>query len=215
MLPKRRSHHNETPEHKNSTCLLQLEKAYVPQWIHRAGKNKYIQFFESQVNVIIEVLRFPGKKKKKDFLVKGMATHSSTLAWKTLWMEDPGRLQSMGSQSRTRLSDFTFTLRFIPTMLQFILFIIKWHDSCRWTWVWASSRRWWWTGKHGVPQSMGSQRVRHDWVTELNWTDYQVSCPLISHNWSFESKLFLKSLNSLSSINLLVINSFTPYLVVI
>ena len=37
----------------------------------------------------------------------------------------------------------------------------------QWTWVWASSRSWWWTGKPGVLQSMGSQRVRHDWVTEL------------------------------------------------
>ena len=36
----------------------------------------------------------------------------------------------------------------------------------QWTWVWANSRRWWWTGKPGVLQSMGSQRVRHDWVTE-------------------------------------------------
>ena len=32
----------------------------------------------------------------------------------------------------------------------------------RWTWVWASSGSWWWTGKPGVLQSMGSQRVRHD-----------------------------------------------------
>ena len=39
-----------------------------------------------------------------------------------------------------------------------------------WTWVWASFGSWWWTGKPGVLQSMGSQRVRHDWVTELNWT---------------------------------------------
>ena len=38
-----------------------------------------------------------------------MATHSSTLAWKIPWTEEPGRLQSMGSQSRARLSDFTFT----------------------------------------------------------------------------------------------------------
>ena len=36
-----------------------------------------------------------------------MAPHSSTLAWKIPWMEEPGRLQSMGSLSRTRLSDFT------------------------------------------------------------------------------------------------------------
>ena len=38
-----------------------------------------------------------------------------------------------------------------------------------WTWVWASSRSWWWTGKPGVLQSVGSQRVRYDWMTELNW----------------------------------------------
>ena len=36
----------------------------------------------------------------------------------------------------------------------------------QWTWVWASSRRWWRTGKPGVPQSMGSQRVGHNWGTE-------------------------------------------------
>ena len=35
-----------------------------------------------------------------------------------------------------------------------------------WTWVWASSRSWWWTGRPGVLQSMGSQRVGHDWATE-------------------------------------------------
>ena len=38
-----------------------------------------------------------------------------------------------------------------------------------WTWVWASSGSWWWTRKPGMLQSMGSQRVRHDWGTELNW----------------------------------------------
>ena len=48
-----------------------------------------------------------------------------------------------------------------------------------WTWVWVNSGSWWWTGKPGVLQSMGSQRVGHDWATELtdrqflNWTtDY-------------------------------------------
>ena len=37
----------------------------------------------------------------------------------------------------------------------------------QWTWVWVSSGSWWWTGKPSVLQSMGSQRVRHDWVTEV------------------------------------------------
>ena len=39
----------------------------------------------------------------------------------------------------------------------------------RWTWVWASFGSWWWTGKPGMLQSMGSKRVGHDWATELNW----------------------------------------------
>ena len=39
----------------------------------------------------------------------------------------------------------------------------------RWTWIWASSRSWWWTGKPGMLQFMGLQRIEHDWATELNW----------------------------------------------
>ena len=35
------------------------------------------------------------------------------------------------------------------------------------TWVWTSSGSWWWTGKPGMLQSLGSQRVRHDWAAEL------------------------------------------------
>ena len=42
-------------------------------------------------------------------------------------------------------------------------------SSTQWSWVWASSRRWWGTGRPGVLQSMESQRVGHDWATELNW----------------------------------------------
>ena len=38
-----------------------------------------------------------------------------------------------------------------------------------WTWVWVNSGSWWWTGRPGVLRFMGSQRVRHDWATELNW----------------------------------------------
>ena len=38
----------------------------------------------------------------------------------------------------------------------------------QWTWVWVNSGSWWWTGKPGVLQFMGLQRVRHDWATELN-----------------------------------------------
>ena len=40
-----------------------------------------------------------------------------------------------------------------------------------WTWVWVNSGSWWWTGRAGVLRFLGLQRVEHDWVTELNWTD--------------------------------------------
>ena len=52
----------------------------------------------------------------------------------------------------------------------------------RWTWVWASSGSWWWTGKPGVLQSMGLQRVGHDWVTELSWV-VNPSSVRLPHRW--------------------------------
>ena len=48
------------------------------------------------------------------------------------------------------------------------------------TWVWVTSGSWWWTGKPRVLQSMGFQKVGHDWATELN-------CPFISWNKPFDS----------------------------
>ena len=39
-----------------------------------------------------------------------------------------------------------------------------------WTWIWVNSWSWWWTGRPGVLRFIGSQRVGHDWATELNWT---------------------------------------------
>ena len=46
---------------------------------------------------------------------------------------------------------------------------MRWLDASptRWTWVWMNSGSWWWTGSPGVLWFMGSQRVRHNWVTEL------------------------------------------------
>ena len=45
-----------------------------------------------------------------------------------------------------------------------------WMTSLTWgTWVWVNSGSWWWTGRPCVLQFLGFQRVRHDWVTELNW----------------------------------------------
>ena len=42
----------------------------------------------------------------------------------------------------------------------------------QWTWIWVDSGSWWWIGRPGLLQFMGSQRVRHNWVTELSWTEW-------------------------------------------
>ena len=49
---------------------------------------------------------------------------------------------------------------------------MRWLDGITdwWTWVWVNSGSWWWTGRPGVLWFMGSQRVGHDWATELNWS---------------------------------------------
>ena len=70
---------------------------------------------------------------------------------------------------------------------------IWWLDGImtRWTWVWVSSGSWWWTGKPGVLQSMGLQRVGHDWATELYWGNmngnFTYSCPFSEFLYIFNS----------------------------
>ena len=64
---------------------------------------------------------------------------------------------------------------------------MRWMASpTQWTWVWASSEIWWWTGRSGVLQSMGLQRVRHDWATELNltWSNYSQGIPTTCWFWN-------------------------------
>ena len=51
-----------------------------------------------------------------------------------------------------------------------------------WTWVWVKSGSWWWTRRPGMLQSMWSQRVGHDWVNELNWTQ---CCFYTSCSWNY------------------------------
>ena len=66
----------------------------------------------------------------------------------------------------------------------------------RWTGVWVNSRHWWWTGRPGVLRFMGSQRVGHDWLTELNSTEW-LFVGLIKQNNNkarlIGHKLFLES----------------------
>ena len=55
----------------------------------------------------------------------------------------------------------------------------------RWMWVWVISGSWWWTGRPVVLGFMGSQRVGHDWATELNWSLvlWWESIDLLDLNW--------------------------------
>ena len=80
-----------------------------------------------------------------------MAPHSSTLAWKIPWIEEPGRLQSMGSlRVWTQLSDFTFTFHFhaLEKEMAARCNVLAWRIPG--------------TGEPGGLPSMGSHRVRHD-----------------------------------------------------
>ena len=79
-----------------------------------------------------------------------MAPHSSTLAWKIPWTEEPGRLQSMGLISRTILSNFTFSFYFHAMEKE-----IATHSSIL---AWRIPG----TGEPGGLPSMGPHRVEHD-----------------------------------------------------
>ena len=60
------------------------------------------------------------------------------------------------------------------------------------TWVWASSGSWWWTGKPGMLQSTGLQRVGHDWMTELNTSFTEIH----SNYWHFPPQLYRGTINN-------------------
>ena len=61
----------------------------------------------------------------------------------------------------------------------------------QWTWVWVSSGSWWWTGRPDVLQSMGWQRVGHDWVTELNWGSWSGWC--VNNNITISKEFYYSS----------------------
>ena len=83
----------------------------------------------------------------------------------------------------------------------------------QWTWVWAISQRWWRTGKPGVLQTMGSQRVRHNWVTEQQFNSWnaQVFCwrmTLDAKSTGFcDKNYFIHSLNDQVILSECTINS--------
>ena len=78
-----------------------------------------------------------------------MTPHSSTLAWKIPWMEEPGRLQSIGSLRVGRLSDFTFHFHALEKEMATHSSVLAWRIPGM--------------GEPGGLSSLGSHRVRHDW----------------------------------------------------
>ena len=75
----------------------------------------------------------------------------------------------------------------------------------QWTWVWVNSGSWWWTGRPRVLLSMGLQRVGHDWVTELNWLNFDILL-----NFSLVSKAKLNTPHLLQKV-LILKSNLLPY----
>ena len=101
-------------------------------------------------------------------MLKMKLQYFSHLMWRTDWLEKTlcwERLKAGGEGDDRRWDDWMAS----PT---------------RWTWVWVNSGSWWWTGRPGVLRFMGSQRVGHDWATELNWME---------GNWHYQINIKKKS----------------------
>ena len=139
------------------------------------------------------------------------STDSRTLIWANSRTMNPSMLQSMGSLRvghdwATSFSFFTFmhwrrkwqpTPVFLPEESQ------GWGAGGEgddrgwdgwmasptwWIWVWVNSGSWWWAGRPGLLQFMESQRVRHDWATELNWIFHSIYLAHLLHllcQWTF------------------------------
>ena len=89
----------------------------------------------------------------------------------------------------------------------------------RWAWVWVNSGSWWWTGRPGVLRFMGSQRVGHNWVTELNWMPLFTSIRLLAFRSTISDTLglaiqfpFDKCLHGMSLSILLLSTFFLSFL---
>ena len=103
-----------------------------------------------------------------------MATHSSTLAWKIPWMEEPGGLQSMGSLQvgHDWVTELNWTEAIVAHTYKFDIFhkdflVISWRRQWHPTPVLLNGKIPWMEGLVRL-QSMGSLRVRHDWATSLS-----------------------------------------------
>ena len=106
------------------------QKEVIQPLLHTLGlflNNHQLFWGEGETSLVAQMVkRLPTMREtrvrslgQEDPLEKEMAIHSSTIAWKIPWTEEPSRLRSMGSQSQTRLSDFTFTVFFFKQPLDY------------------------------------------------------------------------------------------------
>ena len=124
-------------------CIPQNSEFYDVIYINFTSDTvKYLMMWNKYDNIFSGIYGYVSEK--------AMAPHSSTLAWKIPWTEESGRLQSMGSLSRTRLSNFTFTFHFHALEKEMAT-----HSSVL---AWRIPG----TGEPGGLQSMGLHRVGHD-----------------------------------------------------
>ena len=127
------------PGRESAFPKLSPEEELSPKVLKDSGKRRgCVEEFDSRIG--------PSKDYSPE---KSMATHSSTLAWKIAWMEEPGRLQSLGL-SWTRLSGFAFSFHFHALEKEMAI-----HSS---TLAWKIA----WMEEPDRLQSAGSQRVGHD-----------------------------------------------------
>ena len=132
-----------------STCFTPATNIYTLQNVSSPTSLNDFKLLKRiyYVNLNVVLLYFLSKSAEK-----AIAPHSSTLAWKIPWMEEPGGLHSMGSlQSRLWLSDFTFTFHFHAMEKEMAT-----HSSVL---AWRIPGM----GKPGGLPSMESHRVRHTW----------------------------------------------------
>ena len=135
-----------------------------------------------------------------------MATHSSTLAWKIPWTEEPGRLQCMGSQrvrhdgaielnwnelnqQKMMTSLMAQTVKHLTTMQETQFQSLGGEDPLEKKMATLSSILAWkipWAEEPGRLQSMGSQRVGHNWATSLSLS--------INRKWCYRKKYFKQKL---------------------
>ena len=88
----------------------------------------------------------------------------------------------------------------------------------QWTWVWVDSGSWWWTGRPGVLRFMGSQRVGHDWASELNWLrtiawkmQIQEALELCSAGWQDRGGLQRQNPQNYISLSRIIIGTDKKY----